>query len=352
MFLKKITFYPLLLVFIFMTACASDGEKSTKPSQQSSTEVVNLYTDRYYEGDAKILDAFTQESGIAVNVVFESPEELLDRLAAEKMAPQADLVILSDLYYMTQVKEMGLLQPYSTDAIDEAVSSRNCDYDGHWVGLSKWIMSYGCAKDKINPRELSYLEMIAPKWKGELLLTKSSLPANQFLVASMLTLGNDQAILELVSRMVENTNGIFYNNDYEIIEALASGTGTLSLIKSGSLIQYRESGDPQKFKTGDKVGIIHPRNPDQQTFYNLTSAGLMKNCGNRANAVSLVEYLIRKDVQPLFCDVTFEYPVNVFVIPNEFLLSAGGFGEKTIDFSQAGKNLAKARLVMEKAGWK
>src|SRR6187431_1257290 len=97
---------------------------------------VNLYSYRQ-EGLIKpLLDAFTQKTGIKVNLVTGGEDALVERLKAEGAASPADLLMTVDAGRLVRAKELGLFQPVRSAAIEEVVSAQLRDPDGQWTALS------------------------------------------------------------------------------------------------------------------------------------------------------------------------------------------------------------------------
>ena len=71
---------------------------------------VNIYSHRQPELIQPLLDAFTAETGIAVNVAFVD-KGMAERLVAEGDRSPADLVLTVDIARLMQVVEAGVTQP-------------------------------------------------------------------------------------------------------------------------------------------------------------------------------------------------------------------------------------------------
>lgn len=350
---KAISIFLLFAIISLFNSCGSDSpkKKATSSSAQAQRQV-NLYTSRYYSTDTELFKQFEERTGIHVNVTNKTDKELLDQIQAEAIAPQGDVVIFSGLSYTSLAKDADLLQPFFTETIDANVPSRNTDYHGKWVGLSKSPMAAIYVGQKVDGDQLnSYVDIIKPEWKDKVILTKASNPANIFFVASMLSHGRPDAIKMYLQRLVGNQAIPPLNNDFEVIQALAEEKGMVGFINASSLVQFQMSGDPEKFKIGSKLGIKYLTNSEAKTFYNLSTASVLMNARNRTEALALIEFLTDKDIQTPYCDVTFEYPVNVFTLPNDFLLEIVGFKEKQLNFSEVGNYVDDAIALMKEVGW-
>jgi iron(III) transport system substrate-binding protein len=91
--MKKISIFILLtaLVVGLIAGCTAPNEDA-----ETSGEV-NLYTNRHYDTDEALYDAFEEETGIKVNVVKGDSDELIERLDSEGEDTQAVLLITADV---------------------------------------------------------------------------------------------------------------------------------------------------------------------------------------------------------------------------------------------------------------
>ncbi|MCC5468531.1 hypothetical protein [Pelosinus baikalensis] len=72
----------LLSVSILVTGCGS--KPTAAPQSETEAKEVNVYTARHYPGiDDGIYKAFTDKTGIKVNIIKASGEELIQRIKTE-----------------------------------------------------------------------------------------------------------------------------------------------------------------------------------------------------------------------------------------------------------------------------
>ncbi|MGB0798604.1 MAG: iron ABC transporter substrate-binding protein, partial [Planktomarina sp.] len=75
---------------------------------------VNVYSYRQPELIAPLTDAFTEQTGIKVNVAF-LDRGMVERLKAEGRRSPADLVFTVDISRLNAIVEAGLTQPVDSD---------------------------------------------------------------------------------------------------------------------------------------------------------------------------------------------------------------------------------------------
>ncbi len=139
------------------TAYAEDGAKGE----------VNLYSARKEKLIKPILDDFTKETGIKVNLLTGKADGLLKRIQSEGKNTSADVFITVDGGRLQRAKEAGVLQKIHSKKLNGRVPYALRDINGQWFGLSKRARVIVYNKNKIKPSDLSTYEDLAdPKWKG------------------------------------------------------------------------------------------------------------------------------------------------------------------------------------------
>ena len=162
-----------LCVFISLLATAQAKE-------------VNVYSFRQEFLVAPIVEAFTAETGIEVNIVF-AKKGLINRLEAEGDNSPADLLLTSDFSKLQQAKNKGLTQPVSSDVLNANIPSNLRDEDGHWYALTKRVRAIYASKDRVKEGEItSYEELAYEAWYGRICTRSGKHPYNLALVASMI----------------------------------------------------------------------------------------------------------------------------------------------------------------------
>ena len=96
---------------------------------------VNIYTTREPGLIQPILDAFTAETGIAVNTVF-LESGLIERVQAEGESSPADLLMAVDFGALIDLVNAGVTQPVDSDVLEAAIPETLRDADGNWFALS------------------------------------------------------------------------------------------------------------------------------------------------------------------------------------------------------------------------
>ncbi|HUE97392.1 MAG TPA: extracellular solute-binding protein, partial [Longimicrobiaceae bacterium] len=148
---------------------------------------VNVYSHRHYEADQALFRRYTEETGIRVNVITASADELITRLENEGAQSPADVLITVDAGRLHRAKDRGLLQRVESAVLKANIPAHLRDADDQWFGLTQRARILAYAADRVQPGELSTYEALAePAWRGRVLIRSSSNVYNQSLLASLL----------------------------------------------------------------------------------------------------------------------------------------------------------------------
>lgn len=342
--------YLLLVVSIF--SCANN-QKNDSSTTHTKEKTLNLYTHRHYDTDKKIFQDFEKQTGIKVNVVKASADELIQKMETEGKQSPADVLITVDAGRLVRAKSKGLLQSISTETIDKTIPSHLRDADGQWFGLTKRARVIVYDKDKVKPSDLStYEAMTMPKWNKKVLIRSSGNIYNQSLMASIIANDGEEKALEWAKGMVNNFARIPKGNDRDQVKSILAGEGDIAVVNTYYLGKLLNSKDSMEVKAGEAVGVFFPNQADRGTHINISGIGVAKYAPNKENAIKFIEYLISKEVQEIFAKANYEYPVNTSAQSSDLLKSWGTFKEDNLSLSKLGELNKKAVLLFDQAGWK
>ncbi|MBU2344521.1 MAG: extracellular solute-binding protein, partial [Gammaproteobacteria bacterium] len=145
---------------------------------------VNVYSGRQEELIKPMLDKFSQETGIKVNLITGKPDELISRMQSEGRNSPADLLISTDVGRLYRAETQGLLQAVDSKVLTEAIPASLRHPEQQWFGLTMRARPVMYVPGKIKPEQLSTVEDLAdPKWKGKICIRSSDNIYNQSMVA-------------------------------------------------------------------------------------------------------------------------------------------------------------------------
>ncbi len=166
---------------------------------------VNVYSARQEALIKPLLDSFTDETGIEVNLVTGKDDALLTRLQTEGRNSPADLLITTDAGRLYRAQEAGVLQPVSSKVLDARIPAHLRSNENYWFGLSVRARAIVYAPDRVQPSELSSYEALAdPRWRKRICVRSSGNIYNQSLVASLLAADGEEKTARWLDGFVAN----------------------------------------------------------------------------------------------------------------------------------------------------
>lgn len=337
------------LLFALATGCSENAANNSAERPAEIVGEVNVYSSRHYDTDEALYDSFTQQTGIEVNIIEGSADELIERLKSEGANSPADVLITVDVGRLWRAQQEGLLQPIESEVLESTVPENLQAPDNTWFGLSKRARVIAYSTERVDPAELSTYEALAePQWQGRVCVRSSENIYNQSLVASKIEELGEAGAQEWVEGLVNNLARPPQGNDTGQIEAIASGECDVALVNHYYYARLVESDHPRDQEAVSAVGIFFP-NP---THINISGAGVVATAPHQENAVQFLEYLVTPQAQAIFANGNYEYPVVAEVEANPTIAGFGEFQEANLEVAAYGENNPEAVKVMNRAGWR
>ena len=194
---------------------------------------VNVYSGRKEALIKPVLDVFTEQTGIKVNLLTGKADQLRARLISEGRNTPADLLITSDVANLHRASEAGLFQSVASGLLAERIPQRYRDPKGEWFGLSIRARVIVYAKDRVRLNELSTYEDLADsRWRGRVVVRSSSNVYNQSLIASLIVAHGKSFAGQWVEGLVGNMARRPQGGDTDQIRAVAAGEADIAIVNS------------------------------------------------------------------------------------------------------------------------
>lgn len=330
----------LFSALILFTACSHE-------------ELVNVYSSRHYDTDITLYDAFTEQTGIKINLIEGSSDELIERIRNEGLNSPADVIITVDAGRLWRAKEAGVLQPHESEYLKEVIPDQMQETDGYWVGLSERVRGIVYNLDKVKRGDLKgYLELSNQEWEGRVCVRSSNNIYNQSIVSSLIETYGEDAAEEWASGLVQNFARTPQGGDTDQIRAVAAGLCDVALVNHYYLARLIQSDSNADREVASNVAIYFPSIEHGGTHVNISGAGITANSPNRENAVRFLEYLATEEAQLLFAIGNNEFPViDGLELPDE-LLKFGDYDSDAVNVTTYGTNNPRAIRLMDRVGWR
>jgi iron(III) transport system substrate-binding protein len=322
-------------------------------AQGAQAEEVNLYSSRHYDTDVALYQAFTDETGIEVNLIEGDADQLIERIKAEGRNSPADVLITVDAGRLWRAEDAGLLQPVSSAVLEERIPAKLRHPAGQWFGLSQRLRGIVYARDRVDPGEItSYEDLADPKWQGRVCIRSSTNVYNQSLVASMIEANGVEETEAWAEGLVDNLARPPQGGDTDQIQAVAAGECDVAVVNHYYFVRLIESESEDDRAVADKVDIVFPNQGGRGAHANVSGAGVVATAPNQGNAVRFLEYLTTPEAQAYFAQGNYEFPVvdGVKLVP--VLEQWGEIRTDDVNAAKLGENNPEAVKLMDRVGWK
>ncbi|MEM9617364.1 MAG: Fe(3+) ABC transporter substrate-binding protein [Pseudomonadota bacterium] len=348
----KLNVVSLLAVF-FAAACAPDGGGQGGDAEaRVIIGEVNVYSGRHYDSDIAIYDAFTEETGIRVNVIEAGGDALIERIAREAAASPADLFITADAGILWRADQRGVFRTTDNDALEARIPAQFRHPDGKWFGLSKRARIIIYNKDQGLPEDLeTYADLADPAYESMICVRSSSNIYNQSLLASRIAHFGAEVAEDWARGVVDNFARRPQGNDTSQIEAVAAGLCRLGIVNSYYVARYVGSDNADNAAIGEKVGVFFPDQAGNGAHVNVSGAGVTAHAPNAENAEALLEFLLRDETQSAFAQGNNEYPVVSSVAPSGPVAGLGDFVADDLPVAALGENQRTGVQIFDRVGW-
>ena len=306
---------------------------------------VNIYSHRQPELIQPLLDAFTAETGIAVNVAFVD-KGMAERLVAEGDRSPADLVLTVDVARLMQVVEAGVTQPVQSDILNANIPAAYRDPANQWFGLTTRARIVYASKDRVKDGEVTtYEDLASDKWKGRICTRSGTNDYNVALTAAVLAHHDadyTKAWLEGVkANLARKPDG----GDRDQVKAIWAGECDISV---GNTYYMGEMlADPEQAEWANSVRIVFPTFEGAGTHMNISGVAMTKSAPNHDAALKLMEWLSSDEAQKIYAETNHEFPVKPGVERSALVKSWGEFTPDSLPLSDVAAKRPDALKLIE-----
>ncbi len=306
---------------------------------------VNIYSTRQPELIQPVLDAFTAETGIAVNVAFVE-EGLVERLKAEGARSPADLVMTVDIANLTQIVDAGVIQPVNSEVLTAAIPAEFRSPDNLWFSLTSRARIVYASRDRVADGEVTtYEDLAGPQWQGRICTRSGLHNYNLALLSAMIAHHGEEYAQAWAAGIKANLARKPEGSDRAQVKAIWVGECDISL---GNTYYMGEMlADPEQAEWANSVRIIYPVFEGGGTHMNVSGVAMTKAAPNPEEALQLMEFLVSPEAQAIYAETNHEFPVLPGAALSELVQSWGPFTPDTIDLTEVAGHRPAALRIME-----
>ncbi|AVT83011.1 Fe(3+) ABC transporter substrate-binding protein [Rhodopseudomonas palustris] len=318
------------------------------PFTAGAAEQVNVYTYRETKLVQPLFDAFTKDTGIAVNVISAS-SGLEQRIKAEGADSPADVLLTVDIGRIDDAVAAGISQPINSTVIDEIVPPQFRDPNGQWAGISMRARVIYASKDRVKQEAITYEELADPKWKGKICIRSGQHIYNNALFAAYVAKHGEAKAEEWLRGLKANLAQKPSGGDRETARDVAAGKCDLGI--GNTYYWALMLNDPDKKAWADATRVMLPTFEGGGTHVNLSGVVLAKHAPNKANAVKLIEWLAGEKAQQIYADANYEYPIRAGVPLNPIIAGYGKLKPDPLPIAKIAANRKAASTLVDKVGF-
>ena len=316
-----------------------------------AADELNLYSHRQPFLIEPFLEAFTAETGVAVNVVYAS-KGLAQRLQAEGSNSPADVVLTVDIARFSVYADKDLLAPVESAVLAEAIPAHLRDPEGRWFALSKRARVIAVSKARVPAGAIARYEDLAdPEWAGRICTRPGSHVYNRALMASMIAALGEEKAEDWATGLVANLARRPQGNDRAQVKAIHEGLCDVALINSYYYGKLASSEIEEQRAWAESIDLVFPNQEGRGTHINISGGGVAKYSRNKETAVAFLEFLTQETAQALYGTVNYEYPVNPATAPAPQVAAWGAFREDALPIARIAALAPAAQRAIDRTGW-
>lgn len=313
-------------------------------AERVSDDYVILYSGREEALVQPLIDQFTEETGIQVDVRYAGTSELAAQLLEEGDASPAGVFLSQDAGALGALSEAGLFEPLSED-ITSRVLPEFTSTDRQWVGITGRARVIVYDSETVGVEELPQTveDIVLPQWSGKVGIAPSNASFQSFVTAYRVLEG-ETAADQWVSGLAVNDPQIFEKNG-AILEAVNDGSLPLGLINH--YYWYRLASE--RGVENMRAQLHFTPAGDPASIVNVTGAGVLVGQRLDQDAWDLVAFLVSDEAQQYFVDETYEYPLVQGIDAPEGLPLLADLAVANFDLSDL-STLQETQSLLQKHG--
>lgn len=339
------------LTLITLLAAGCSATPATEPTAEKEETVATsdgklvLYSGRDEDLIGPLIEQFTAETGIEVEVRYGKTPEISALLQEEGQRTPAEVFLSQDAGALGALATAGLASELPEE-ITGAVQPGFTSTDGTWVGLTGRARVIAYDSEQFTEEQIpdSVGALVDPQWRGKLVVVPGNASFQAFMTAFRVLEGEEAAAAWAAG--ITANDPIFAEKNSAALELVNTGAAPLALIndyywnEAAAEIGADNMRAQIKYLPGDPGGIV-----------NVSGAAILAGAEGDPDALAFLEYLVSEEGQKYFVENTFEYPLVPGVAAPEGVPALDSLVNEDLDLSdlesldQTQKMLAEQGLL-------
>ncbi len=306
---------------------------------------INVYSHRQPELIQPLIDAFTAETGITVNVAFVD-KGMAERLVAEGDRSPADLVLTVDIARLQQIVEADVIQPVQSDVLEANIPASLRDPGDMWFGLTTRARIVYASKERVAPGEVTtYEDLASDKWRGRICTRSGTHDYNVALLAAIIAHDGEEAARAWAEGVKANLARKPEGGDRDQVKAIWAGECDVAL--GNTYYMGQMLADPEQVPWAESVNIVFPTFAAGGTHVNISGVAMTRAAPNKDNALKFMEWLSGDAAQAIYAGTNHEFPVMEGVARSALVQSWGEFTPDATGLGEIAAFRPAALRIME-----
>ncbi|GLY64898.1 iron ABC transporter substrate-binding protein [Amycolatopsis taiwanensis] len=304
---------------------------------------LTVYNAQHEDLVRAMVDGFTKETGIKVNIRSGKDFELANQLVQEGGASPADVFLTENSPAMSLVESKDLFAKID-DATLAQVPAQFVPSSHNWTGFAARSTVLAYNTKALTPAQLpaSILDLAKPEWQGKIGVAAAGADF-QAIVSAVLELKGEPATQQWLAGLKSNAK--VYQSNSAVLKAVDAGE-----IPAGVIYHYywyKDRAESGANSSNTELEFFGGKDPGG--FVSVSGAGVLKSGKNQEQAQQLVRYLTGHNGQQILADSTaLEYAIGKDVNPNPRLKPLSELDPPAVDMSKL--NGPKVVELMQQAG--
>jgi iron(III) transport system substrate-binding protein len=306
---------------------------------------VNVYSHRQPELLQPLVDAFTAQTGIPVNVAFVD-KGMVERLVAEGDRSPADVVMTVDISRLSEIVNAGVTQPVQSDVLEAAIPEQFRDGSDQWFGLTSRARIVYASKERVAPGEVTtYEDLASDKWKGRLCTRSGTHDYNLALLGAVIAHDGEPAAKTWAEGLKANLARQPAGGDRDQVKAIWAGECDIAL--GNTYYMGQMVNDPEQKEWAESVNIVFPVFDNGGTHMNVSGMAMTKSAPNKDAALKFMEFLVSDEAQRIYAETNHEFPIKPGIPVSALVASWGTFTPDSLPLTTIASERPKALKIME-----
>ncbi|MFM1788890.1 MAG: hypothetical protein RLZZ12_239 [Actinomycetota bacterium] len=262
-----------------------------------------IYSGRSQEFIEPFFQAFTEETGIELDVRYGDSAALAAQILEEGENSPADLFLSQDAGALGAVSGANLFTSLDPAILDRVATNYRSP-SGDWVAVTGRARVFAHAPDRVASLPTSVDDLTDPSWKGRVAIAPTNSSFQAFVTAMIQTRG-EAATENWLNGLKANEPKLYEKNSL-IVQAIDAGEVDAGLVNHYYTWEVEE-------ELGREINVKNSffAPGDLGNLVNVSGAGIFATSQKQELASQLIEFLLSDEEQERFVSETHEYSIAV-----------------------------------------